>query len=169
VRQLQSNQQAVVRSRGLTVLLNEYFSQAGQTCQRVRTRRELIRVCAPFVAHRNRFATPDQFGPAATESLPASKRMFAGLAVARSVPPFHRLHGETIANLNAVANDRLRQWRRLSVQKLKIAWDHQTKRVKMLFKVSDASKAAQTHNLPYIHLAPGLEDEPHKHITSSRY
>jgi hypothetical protein len=49
--------------------------------------------------------------------------MFAGIAVACSVPAFHGLHSETIADFDAVANDGLRQRRVRATKKIGITWN----------------------------------------------
>src|SRR5580700_9279680 len=85
--------------------------QQGQTCLRMRSCQKLIRIGAPLMTDGDRFAAPNQFRPAAPESLPAANGMFAGIAVACCVPPFHGLDSEAIANLDALADDRLSQRR----------------------------------------------------------
>src|ERR1700676_487030 len=120
----------------------------------MRSCQKLIRIGAPFVAYRNRFATPDQFRPAASESLPSAKRMFAGIAVACSVPPFHGLDSEAIANLDVFADDRLCQRRVCSAKELVIARDRQAERIEMLLKLSDVPNAAQTQNSARVHTTP---------------
>src|SRR5580692_3379500 len=123
MRQLQSDQQPVIGSRNLAVFFNECRLELRQTCPCVRSRQKLVRICAPLLTNGNRFASPDQFRPAAPESLPAAQRMFAGVPVACSVPPFHGLHGEAIANLDAFANNWLRQRRLCSAKEFGVAWD----------------------------------------------
>src|SRR5580700_11139049 len=109
----------------------------------MRSCQELIRIGAPLVTDGNRFAAPNQFRPAAPESLPSANRMFAGIAVACSVPTFHGLDSQAIANLDAFADDRLRQRRLWPAKQLVVAWDRQAQRIEMLPKLSDISNAAQ--------------------------
>src|SRR5580700_6485385 len=120
----------------------------------MRSCQELIRIGAPLVTDGNRFAAPNQFRPAAPESLPTANGMFAGIAVACSVPPFHGLDSEAIANLEAFADDRLCQRRLCPANELVVAWNRQAQRIDMLPKLSNISNAAQTQNSPRVHSAP---------------
>src|SRR5271168_2402343 len=122
--QLQSDQQSIIRSGSSAMLFDERLSKARETGPRVRSGHELIGIGAAFVAHRYGFAAPDQFRPATPESLPSAKSMFAGIAVARSVPAFHGLDSEAIADFDAAANDGLRQWRLDPAKKSAVARDH---------------------------------------------
>jgi len=105
------------------MLCDERLLQSRQPCLRVRICQELIRIGAPLVTNGNRFAAPNQFRSTPSESLPAPKCMFAGIAFARSIPPFHRLYSEAIANPDAFANDGLRQRRLCSAKEFAIAWN----------------------------------------------
>src|SRR5580700_1966547 len=117
----------------------------------MRSCQELIRIGASLATDGNRFATPNQLSPAAPESLPSANRMFAGIAVACSVPPFHGLDSEAIANLDALADDRLCQRRFWPAKELAVRWDRQAQRVDMLLKLSNVSYAAQTQNSARVH------------------
>src|SRR5580658_634279 len=152
--QLQSNQQAVIRSRNLAMLLEKYRLQPRQTGLCMRSCQKLIRIGTPLVTDGNRFAAPNQFRPAAPESLPAANRMFAGIAVACGVPPFHGLDSEAIANLDALADDRLSQRRPWPANELVVAGYRQAQRIDMLLKLSNISNAAQTQNSARVHSAP---------------
>lgn len=136
------------------MLIDKRISKPSETCSRVRRGHKLIRIGAAFVAHSHRFAAPDELRSASPESLPSAKCMVAGIAVARSVPSFHRLHRETIANFDAIANKRLRQRRLCTAEEFVVAGDRQAKRIEMLSKVSDISNCSQTQNFGHLRNAP---------------
>src|SRR5271168_3122538 len=142
VRQLQSDQKPLIRSRNLSMFLEQRRFQPCQSCFRLRSRQKLIRIRAPFMADGDGFAAPNQFCPAASESLPPANRMLAGIAVASTVPSFHRLNSEAIADPNAFAKNRLRQWRFQPVKKLLIARNGQAQCVEMCSEPSDTSNSS---------------------------
>src|SRR5271167_461520 len=138
----------------MTVLHNERFLQPRQSCLCMRSRHKLIRIGAPLVTNSDRFAAPNQFCAAAPKSLPSAKRMFAGIAIRHSIPAFHRVHREAIANLDSLADDGLRQRRLGAANKFGIARNLQAQRREMLLEMRDVSNAAQTHNFGWVHAAP---------------
>src|ERR1700722_12668590 len=123
----------------------------------MRSCQKLIRIGAPLVTDGNRFAAPNQLSSAAPESLPSANRVFAGIAIAGSVPPLHGLDSEAIANLEAFADDGLCQRRFWPANELVVAWDRQAQRIDMLLKLSNISHAAQTQDSALVHTTPRRE------------
>src|SRR5215831_9520336 len=74
-----------------SMLFEERFSQLGKTTFGMRRDDQLVRIGPPFVAHRNRFAAPDEFRAATSDAPPSAERPFAWVAVRRAVPTFHRM------------------------------------------------------------------------------
>ncbi len=111
MRQLQSNQRPssdpeTWRCSAMSAAFN--IAKPACVCEAAN---KLIRIGAPFVTDGDRFAAPDQFCSTPPESLPSAQCMFAGIAIGRSVPAFHGINREAIANSNSFANDWLRQRR----------------------------------------------------------
>src|SRR5437764_972042 len=68
VSQLQTEEKSIIRTCGLAMLFNENPPQSRHALPRVRRNNELIRIGPPFVRHRDRFPSPDEFRSALSES-----------------------------------------------------------------------------------------------------
>src|SRR5690606_8900671 len=66
---------------------------------------QLVRARTPVVPDGRGFTAPDELRSAQAEALPAAPRVFAGPAVARAVPAFHRQHAEPVADAHTVDID----------------------------------------------------------------
>ena len=104
--QLQADQQAVIGTGGLNVLVSKDGSEFGEFILCAWRREELVGICASFVAHSYGFAAPYQFAAAFAEALPTSKSVFGGRSVWRSVPTFHGLNSDAIPNFERTVDDR---------------------------------------------------------------
>jgi hypothetical protein len=63
------------------------------------------------MTHGDGFSAPDQLGAAQTKIPPAADGGFARFAVASSVPTFHGMDTEAIADRFSCQMDWLREWR----------------------------------------------------------
>src|SRR5215831_8783825 len=102
MRQLKTDKQTVIASAFTSMFGHERFSQVFNIAYRVAVNQELIGIRAAVLAHRNGFPSPDEFCSACAEVAPSADRQFAGPAVRRAVPAFHRLNRETVADVGAV-------------------------------------------------------------------
>ena len=111
VRELQADDQAVGPPGGAGVFLDEVRAQRDEVGLGVRTERELVRVGAAVVPHRERLAAPDQRGAAAAEAAPAPAGQIGRTPVRRAVPALHRQDAEPVARRQAAGLRGLRQRR----------------------------------------------------------
>src|SRR5262249_28083249 len=118
VRQLQSDDEAVIASACLFVFFNQRFAQPGKLAQILFIDQQLIRVGASFVENSNRFSPPDQLGAASSKMNPATSREIAGFSLRSSVPSFHGMNGESIAYPDMLEEKRLCERRLASGDKL---------------------------------------------------
>src|SRR5579863_5151164 len=63
---------------------------------------QLVWICPAIGADRHGFAAPNQFRAALATAGPSAQNLVCESASSRSVPAFHRLHGETVADFLAV-------------------------------------------------------------------
>jgi len=143
VGQLQPDQQSLLGPGGPAVLFDQRRPQLRQPFLGARSDHELIRVGASFVRDRDRLSTPDQLGAAAPKTLPAPERPLRGLAIERSVPAFHRLHGNPVADLDCAVGERPQERGINARRDLEVARDRQMERIQMLLEVCYILQAAQ--------------------------
>src|SRR5882762_81677 len=143
VRQLQPDQQSVLGAGGPAVFFDQRRSQLSQTFLGVRSDHELIRIGASFVRDRDGLSTPNQLGAAAPKTLPAPERTLRGLAIERSVPAFHGLHGNPVADLDCAVSERPQERGTNAGGDLEVARDRQMERIQMLLEVCYILHAAQ--------------------------
>src|ERR1043166_2974020 len=105
---------------------------------------ELIGVGASVMAHRYCFATPDQLRTARAEATPTAKRQLSRPSIRRSVPAFHRLDGETIAQNKAIDLQRLHQRRSITGDEILVTRNRDVQRSQVPLKCLYVAYAAET-------------------------
>src|SRR5262245_23748538 len=108
VRQLQADEQIIVRTEGFTVGLTAFAQHPFQVGCRLVVEKQLPRVGPPLVEHRGRLA-PDELGPAGAETAVTPKRQLIGPAVGRAVATLHGLDTEPVAGTQRADGHRLKQ------------------------------------------------------------
>jgi hypothetical protein len=101
-----------VGAEAIAVRADERVAQARDRSLRPRGQDQLVRIRAAVVLHGDRLASPNQFGAARAEPLPAAGRQRTGLSVDGAVPALHRQDAEAVAGANAVALERPCEGRR---------------------------------------------------------
>src|SRR5690606_32152994 len=94
-----------IRSEPVAVRAHQRLAQVGNRRQVGFADQQLVRARTPVVPDGRGFTAPDELRSAQAEALPATPRVFAGPAVARAVPAFHRQHAEPVADAHAVDID----------------------------------------------------------------
>ena len=118
VRQLQPDQEARAGAEAPLVRFHERAAQAVEAAEGMLGREKLVGVGPALLAHRDRFAAPDQLGAALAESTPALQGQLSGIAVGLAVPALHRLNHPAIADLQPGHLERRRQRGVLGAQDL---------------------------------------------------
>ena len=98
VGELEADDEVVGAAHGAFVLFDEGGAHAGEAVACVRGDDDLIWVRAACVIDGGGFATPDEFGAALAEALPAADGVVGGIAVGSAVPAFHGINGDAIAD-----------------------------------------------------------------------
>src|SRR6266850_2491757 len=68
------------------------------------------------------------------------------ISIRSAIPPFHRMHGDPVANLDSAARDRPSQRRIGSAEQLAIARNRQAQRVNVILKTRDFLHCSQPQN-----------------------
>src|SRR5215471_7953066 len=143
VRELQPDQQVVGRSHRLTMLIYQSFAQSSDIIASMLIQQKLIRVCATVVSDGNRFAAPDQLGPASTEIPPAPFGQRCRFPVYSPVPSFHWMDREAITARLSVNIKRLCERRAVTFNHLGITWNGNAVFTQMTLKCCDIVNAAE--------------------------
>src|SRR6516162_8462169 len=106
MRQLQPNDQPILRTSGAAVFLNQYPSQLRQSFLRMNCKHQLIRIRAPFVGNRNGLSSPNEFCAASSEFSPSLLGVLARIPIPLPIPSFHWLNGNPVADPDASAVER---------------------------------------------------------------
>src|SRR5580704_7618010 len=101
VGELKADDEAVGAAYRAFVFFDERGAHAGEAVARVRSDDNLIGIGAASVIDGGGFASPDEFGAALAETLPAADGIVAGIAVGSAVPAFHRIDSDAIADSDA--------------------------------------------------------------------
>src|ERR671922_387326 len=144
VRQLQSDEQPILGTCHLSVLLDESLLQSTQAIACVRRNHKLIRVGPRFVRNGNRFPSPNEFRPALPKTLPAARGKLARLSVRGAVPALHWLNGDAVADLDSIACKRRQKWRGSSLENAGIARNRNPERPHMLQELVYAFQSTKT-------------------------
>src|ERR1700683_154103 len=107
MRQLQSHEKSFGRTSRPPVLFDQNVSQARQAIQLIPGNYELVRIGAAFMRHRYRLSSPNEFCAALPEFLPTMDGMLARISIRGSVPPFHWLNCDPVANPYSATRERL--------------------------------------------------------------
>src|SRR5207244_3225094 len=121
VGELKTDQQAIIASTFASMFGDQRLAQILDITQGLLAEQKLIRVRAPVRAHRDGLAAPDEFRAARSKMLPSADRQRTRPAVRRSVPAFHRLDRESVADTHAVELHGLRERRCVSFSQNRIA------------------------------------------------
>src|SRR5205823_15040367 len=105
VSQLQTEEKSIIRTCGLAMLFNESPPQSRQALPRVRRNNKLIRIGPPFVRHRDRFPSPDEFRSALSEAPPTANGKLAGFSIRGAVPSFHRMNHNAVPDLDSITHE----------------------------------------------------------------
>ena len=81
----------------LAMRVDERLAQRGDIAERLLVDDELMRIGPAVVAHRDRFAAPDDLRAADPEVRPAPPGEIGGVTIGRAVPAFHRQDAPAIA------------------------------------------------------------------------
>ena len=138
MRELQSDDDVVLAAGRFLVRGDCDVAQTGDVALALRGHRELFWIGAAIKAHRAGFAAPDQFGAAQAETLPTALGVFGRLAVALTVPAFHRMDRQPVADFHAVDFERLRQRRCRTVRDNIVAWHVDAERLHVVSESGDA-------------------------------
>jgi hypothetical protein len=96
--------------------------------------------------NRDRLSSPNEFCTTLPEFLPAMDGMLAWISIGSSIPSFHGLNGDSVANLDFAARERLAQRRIGSAKQFVFAWNRQPERLNMLLKARNILHGAQPKN-----------------------
>ncbi len=88
----------IVRVPAFSMCTDQGPAQISQRRHGILCDHELIGICTPLRQHGSRFTTPDQLGTAVSEPLPPPCRQFCWATVRGTVPPFHRLNAQAVAD-----------------------------------------------------------------------
>ena len=106
MRQLQPDQQPILRTGCADMFVNQYASQLGQSRSRMRGDHQLMRICAPFVGYRNGLSSPNEFRPASAELSPSLFGVSTRIPIRRPIPSFHRVDNNPVADRDTSAVER---------------------------------------------------------------
>lgn len=146
VRQLETNQEAVIGTRREPMLFDQGHSQRCQTFFGVRGNQQLVGIRASVFCNRDGLATPDQFPATAAKMTPPPQRVLGRIAIGRAIPAFHRLHGDVVADLDCAALNRSPQWRFTTHQNLVITRDRKLTRIHVLPELRNFLERPQAQN-----------------------
>src|SRR5258705_10887267 len=122
--------------------LNQRSAQLGQTGLVVFVHQKLIWICATVMPHSHGFATPNQLSTAQTEISPASGRRLTWFSINRSVPTFHRMNAEAIANLLTGNAERVGERRLHASFQIEVTRNRKLQIRKMRFEVCNGTNAS---------------------------
>src|SRR5215468_10813091 len=109
--------------------------QLSKPLQGVLRNHELIWIGAAFVINGYSFSAPDQAGSRLPEAFPPAQSEFSRIPIGGSVPAFHGLNGNPIANSQRTAHQGLSQGRSLAGDDLTITRNCASEGSNMLLEV----------------------------------
>src|SRR5260370_31250585 len=107
----------------MLMLFNERRAQLRQSFVCMRGYDQLIWISPPIMGNSDCFSTPDQLRATGPEALPSPECVLGRIAVRRSIPAFHWVDCDPVANRDVIAQQRLGQRGLRTRDKLAIAWN----------------------------------------------
>src|ERR1700722_14285757 len=103
MRQLQADDETFSGACRLSVLVNENLPQSRKSFEGMLRDHKLIRIGPALMQNRDGLSSPNKFCAALAEFLPAMNRKLARFSVPGSVPAFHWVNGDTVADPDSSA------------------------------------------------------------------
>jgi hypothetical protein len=132
--QLATDHKVFVAFPMVSMGLSQPFQQLSDALAIGRNQNQLVRIRSAVWADGHRFSTPNQFSSRFTEPLPTANHRLGDPATGRSIPSFHRLHCDSIANRAMFPMKRTQEWAACGIVHMVIQRDLYTESMHMLSK-----------------------------------